>query len=48
MSLNALGPGVEKVMIPTKYAKKLNPMPFARMFVGKISEHQTILGASIN
>ena len=46
--LKASGPGVEKVMNPTKYANILKPMPFALITVGKISEHQTKDGASMN
>jgi hypothetical protein len=48
MSRNARGPGVEKVMKPTKYENMLNPIPLARRFVGKISAHQTKDGASMN
>ena len=48
MFLNANGPGVEKVMKPTKYANMLNPTPFARIVMGKISAHQTKDGASMN
>ena len=48
MFLNASGPGVEKVINPKKYANMLKPIPFALMTVGKISEHQTKDGASMN
>lgn len=48
MFLNAVGPGAEKVMKPVKYANMLRPIPLARMVVGKISEHQTKDGASMN
>ncbi len=48
MFRNASGPGAENVINPIKYENILNPIPFARIVVGKISEHQTKEGASMN
>lgn len=46
MLCKATGAGVEKVMVPTKYAQMAILTPLARRVVGKISDAQTNEGAS--
>lgn len=48
MLCSATGAGVEKVMVPTKYAKMARLTPLARSVVGKISAAQTNEGASMH